>query len=147
MQTLTSPNTVTNNTIFTARSELVTDFHRELCVTRICRSYFSGNLILQLCCPKLHSGCNEEKNAWHMRIWHWETKHDPDVNKEEGKSPSAHHKIGGRPVRVCQPDAHSQEIVPLFNGHFSAVYWPRDYTDHCITFHILFMNLLIFPMK
>jgi hypothetical protein len=41
--------------------------------------------------------------------------------------------------------AHSQEIVPLFNNHFSVVYWPGDYTDHCITFDILFMNLLIPP--
>jgi hypothetical protein len=50
-------------------------------------------------------------------------------------------------MRVCQPGAHSQEIVPLFNSHFSAVYWPGDYTDHCISFAILFMNLLIPPMN
>jgi hypothetical protein len=49
---------------------------------------------------------------------------DPDANKEDGQSPSTHHTIGGRPVHVCQPGAHSQEIVPLFNNHFSVVYWP-----------------------
>jgi hypothetical protein len=74
-------------------------------------------------------------------------KNDPDVNNEDDQSLSAHHTIGGRPVLVCQPGAHSQEIVPLFNSHFSAVYWPGDYTDHCITFDILFMNLLISPMN
>jgi hypothetical protein len=74
-------------------------------------------------------------------------KNDPDVHKEDGQSPSAHHTIGGRPIRVCQPGEHSQEIVPLFNSHFSAVCWPGDYTDHCITFDIHFMNLLIPPMN
>jgi hypothetical protein len=49
-------------------------------------------------------------------------KNDHDVDKEDGQSPSTHHTIGGRPVRVCQPGAHSQEIVPLINSHFSAVY-------------------------
>jgi hypothetical protein len=28
-------------------------------------------------------------------------------------------------VRVYQPGAHSQEIVPLRNSHFSVVYWPE----------------------
>jgi hypothetical protein len=74
-------------------------------------------------------------------------KNDPDANKADGQSPSALHTIGRRPVRVCQPGAHSQEIVPSFNSQFSVVYWPEDYTDHCITFNILFMNLLIPPMN
>jgi hypothetical protein len=65
-------------------------------------------------------------------------KNDPDVNKEDGQSPSAHHMIGGRLVRVCQPGVHSQEIVPLFNSPFSAVYWPGDYTDRCITFYVFY---------
>jgi hypothetical protein len=59
-------------------------------------------------------------------------KNNPDVNKEEGQSPSAHHTIGGRVVRVCQPVAHSQEMIPLFNSHFSVIYWPGDYTNHFI---------------
>jgi hypothetical protein len=75
------------------------------------------------------------------------SKTDTDVNKEDDQSPSALHTIGGRPVHVCQPGAHSQEIVPLFNSQFSAVYWPGDYTDHCMTFDILFMNLLIPAMN
>jgi hypothetical protein len=64
-------------------------------------------------------------------------KNDPDVNKEEGQSPSAHHTIGGRSVRVCQPGAHSQERLPLFNNHVSVVYWPGDFSEYCITFAIL----------
>jgi hypothetical protein len=67
---------------------------------------------------------------------------DPDVNKEDGKSPSGHHTIGGRPVRVCQPGAHSQEIVPLFNTFFSVVYWPGDYTEHCTKFALLFYEFI-----
>jgi Na+-translocating ferredoxin:NAD+ oxidoreductase RnfD subunit len=70
-------------------------------------------------------------------------KKDPDVNKDKEQSPSAYHTTGGRPVHIYQPGANSQEIVPLFNNHFSVVYWPGDYTDHCIKFAILFMNLLI----
>jgi hypothetical protein len=64
-------------------------------------------------------------------------KNDPDINKGKGQSPSAYHTIGGRPVYVCQPGAHSQEIVPPFNNHFCAVYWPGDDADHCITFATL----------
>jgi hypothetical protein len=74
-------------------------------------------------------------------------KSDADVNKEEGKSPSAHHTTGGRPVRVCQCGAHSKEIVPLFNNHFSVAYWLGDYRDHRIMFAVLFMDLLIRPMN
>jgi hypothetical protein len=37
-------------------------------------------------------------------------KNNPNVNKEDGQSASAHHTIGRRPMRVCQPGAHSQEI-------------------------------------
>jgi hypothetical protein len=44
----------------------------------------------------------------------------------------------GRAVCVCQPGAHPQEIVPLFNHHFFVVYWPVDYTDLCITFTIVY---------
>jgi hypothetical protein len=69
-------------------------------------------------------------------------KTDPDVNKSDDQSPSVHHTAGGRPVRACQPDAHSQEIVPLFNSHFSVVYWPGDYADHCIAFAILFYEFI-----
>jgi hypothetical protein len=43
-------------------------------------------------------------------------KNDPDVNKEEEQSPSVHRTFGGRLVRICQPGAHSQEIVPLFTS-------------------------------
>jgi hypothetical protein len=74
-------------------------------------------------------------------------QNDSDANKEDGQSLSAHHTTGGRPVRVCEPGAHSQEIVPLFKSHFSTVYWPGDYADHCIMFAVLFMNLLDPPMN
>jgi hypothetical protein len=37
-----------------------------------------------------------------------------------------HNTTGGRAVCLCQTGAHSQEIVPLFNNHFSVVYWPGD---------------------
>jgi hypothetical protein len=48
-------------------------------------------------------------------------KNDPVVNKE-GLSGSDHHMFGGGPVCMYQPGA--QEIVPVFNNHFSVVYWP-----------------------
>jgi hypothetical protein len=57
------------------------------------------------------------------------------------RSPHDWRETGAR-MSTC---AHSQEIVPLFNSHFSVVYWPGDYTDHCITLYILFTNLLISP--
>jgi hypothetical protein len=74
-------------------------------------------------------------------------KNNPDVNKEKGQSPSAHNATRGRPVRVCQPAMHSQEIVPLFNNDSSVASWPGDYPGHCITFAILSTNLLILPMN
>jgi hypothetical protein len=30
-------------------------------------------------------------------------------------------------VCICQPDAHLQVVVPLFNDHFSVVYWPGGF--------------------
>jgi hypothetical protein len=74
-------------------------------------------------------------------------KNDPDVDKEKRKSFSAHRTIGGRPVSICQLDAHSQEIVPVFNDHFSVVYWPGDYTDHCITFYEFINPSLLISTK
>jgi hypothetical protein len=38
---------------------------------------------------------------------------------------------------MCLPGAHSQEIVPLINNHFSVIYRPGDYADRHITFGIL----------
>lgn len=39
--------------------------------------------------------------------------------------------------------AHSEEIVLLFNNHFSVMYWFGNSTDNCIMFAVHFMNLLI----
>jgi hypothetical protein len=38
-----------------------------------------------------------------MNIFPVSPKNDTDVNKADGQSPSAHHTIGGRPMRVSQP--------------------------------------------
>jgi hypothetical protein len=50
-----------------------------------------------------------------------------------GRSPAHHITIEWRPVCMCQPGAHSQRLIPLFNNKFSAVYWPEDYIHYCIS--------------
>jgi hypothetical protein len=72
---------------------------------------------------------------------------NPDVNKDEGQSLSAHCKITGRPECICQPGAHSQEKVPLFNNNFSVENWQGIIAAIVFFFCYNFMNLLISHMN
>jgi hypothetical protein len=50
------------------------------------------------------------------------SKINPDANKDEVLSCSAHHTTEGRPVHRYQPDAHLQEILPVFNKNFFVIH-------------------------
>jgi hypothetical protein len=92
------------------------------CVTRLLVSWYSVISNIQVAVKQLHLVSRKNiPDSRKRRSNHW-----PTTNTTEGRS-----------VCICQPGTHSQDIVPLFNKHFSVVYRPGNYTDHCITVTIL----------